>query len=60
MSRQYGFVELKLLTLKALYIIRVLVTVTDRSTCDDGGVVSTGCMLDIRKGPCVLLLEYIL
>ena len=56
----YGFVELKLLTSEALYIIRVLVTVANGSTHDNGGVVSTGYMLDIREDPYVLLLEYIL
>ena len=59
-SRQYVFVELKLLTPKALHTIGVLVTVADGSRRDEGGVVSTGCMLDVGEGPCVLLLEYVL
>ena len=57
---QYSFVELKLLTPEALHTIGVLVTVADRLTCDEGGVVSTGCILDVGEGPCVLLLEYVL
>ena len=56
-SHQYVFVELKLLTPKALHTIGVLVTVADGSARDEGGVVSTGCMLDAGEGPCVLLLE---
>ena len=59
-SCQYGFVELKLLTPEALHTIGVLVTVADGLTHDEGGVVSTGCILDIGEGPCVLLLEYVL
>ena len=57
---QYSFVELKLLTPEALHTIGVLVTVADRLTRDEGGVVSTGCILDVGEGPCVLLLEYVL
>ena len=57
---QYSFVELKLLTPEALHTIGVLVTVADGLTCDEGGVVSTGCILDVGEGPCVLLLEYVL
>jgi len=60
MSCRYGFVELKLSTPKALHTIRVLVTVADGSIHDEGGVVSTGCMLDVGEGPCVLLLGYVL
>jgi len=59
-SRWYGFVELKLSTPKVLHIIGVLVTVANRSACDEGRVVSTGCMLDVGEGPCILLLEYVL
>ena len=46
------------LTPKAFHTIGVLVTVTDGSARDEGGVVSAGCMLDVWEGPCVLLLEY--
>jgi len=59
-SRRYGFVELKLSTPEALHAIGGLVTVADGSARDEGGVVSTGCMLDVGEGPCVLLLEYVL
>ena len=48
------------MTPEALHTIGVLVTVADRLTRDEGGVVSTGCILDVGEGPCVLLLEYVL
>ena len=57
---QYSFVELKLLTPEALHTIGVLVTVADGLTRDEGGVVSTGCILDVGESLCVLLLEYVL
>jgi len=53
-SRRYVFVELWLSTSEALYVIGVLVTVANELRCDEGGVVSAGCGLDVGEGSCML------
>ena len=45
------------MTPEALYAIRVLVTVADRSGHNEGGVVSARRELDVREGLCMLLLK---